>query len=169
MKKTGVFYGSSTGTCEDIAGRIAVRLGVDSADVHNVADLTADMISGYDVLVLGSSTWGCGELQDDWYDALELLRKTGLQGKTVALFGCGDSESYGDTFCDALGALYEGLKDSGCTFAGGGVSVDGYTFESSTAVVDGCFVGLAIDDVNESDLTDGRIGAWAEAVKAEIG
>ena len=154
MKKTGVFYGSSTGTCEDIAGRIAVRLGVDSADVHNVADLTADMIAGYDVLVLGSSTWGCGELQDDWYDALELLRKTGLQGKTVALFGCGDSESYGDTFC---------------TFAGGGVSVDGYTFESSTAVVDGCFVGLAIDDVNESDLTDGRIGAWAEAVKAEIG
>ena len=84
MKKTGVFYGSSTGTCEDIAGRIAVRLGVDSADVHNVADLTADMIAGYDVLVLGSSTWGCGELQDDWYDALELLRKTGLQGKTVA-------------------------------------------------------------------------------------
>lgn len=87
----------------------------------------------------------------------------------MALFGCGDSESYGDTFCDALGALYEGLKDSGCTFAGGGVSVDGYTFESSTAVVDGCFVGLAIDDVNESDLTDGRIGAWAEALKAEIG
>ena len=84
MKKTGVFYGSSTGTCEDIAGRIAVRLGVDSADVHNVADLTADMIAGYDVLVLGSSTWGCGELQDDWYDALELLRKTGLQGKSVA-------------------------------------------------------------------------------------
>ena len=169
MKKTGVFYGSSTGTCEELANQIAEKLGVSSTDVHSVDKMTADKIKEYEVLVLGTSTWGDGELQDDWYDALELLRKTGLQGKTVALFGCGDSESYGDTFCDALGALYEGLKDSGCTFAGGGVSVDGYTFESSTAVVDGCFVGLAIDDVNESDLTDGRIGAWAEAVKAEIG
>ena len=169
MKKTGVFYGSSTGTCEELANQIAEKLGVSSTDVHSVDKMTADKIKEYEVLVLGTSTWGDGELQDDWYDALEQMRKSGLQGKTVALFGCGDSESYGDTFCDALGALYEGLKDSGCTFAGGGVSVDGYTFESFTAVVVGCSVCLAIDDVNESDLTDGRIGAWAEAVKAEIG
>ena len=169
MKKIGIFYGSSTGTCEDLANRIAGKLGVPAADVYSADKLTADKVKDYDVLILGSSTWGDGDLQDDWYDGVKELKSADLSGKLVALFGCGDSESYGDTFCDALGALYEGLKDSGCTFAGGGVSVDGYTFESSTAVVDGCFVGLAIDDVNESDLTDGRIGAWAEAVKAEIG
>lgn len=165
MKKTGIFYGSSTGTCEDVAGRIAVRLGVDSADVHNVADMTAGMIEDYDVLLLGSSTWGCGDLQDDWYDALKLLQQTGLKGKTVALFGCGDSESYGYTFCDAVGVIYDGLKDSGCTFAGGGVAVDDYSFDSSSAVVDGSFVGLPIDEVNESDRTDARIEAWAEALR----
>ena len=159
MKKTGVFYGSSTGTCEDIAGRIAVRLGVDSADVHNVADLTADMIAGYDVLVLGSSTWGCGELQDDWYDALELLRKTGLQGKTVALFGCGDSVSYPDTFCDALSVLHDDLAGTGCTFVGAYVPED-YAVTDSAVCRDGKFIGLAIDDVNESDKTEDRIDTW---------
>mgnify|MGYP000738490262 CR=1 FL=1 len=29
MKKTVIIYGSSTGTCEDLAGRIGTRLGVD--------------------------------------------------------------------------------------------------------------------------------------------
>ena len=30
MKKTGVFYGSSTGTCEELANQIAEKLGVSS-------------------------------------------------------------------------------------------------------------------------------------------
>ena len=34
MKKTGVFYGSSTGTCEELANQIAEKLGVSSTDVH---------------------------------------------------------------------------------------------------------------------------------------
>ena len=37
--------------------------------------------------------------QDDWYDGVKTLKSAGLAGKTVALFGCGDSESYPDTFC----------------------------------------------------------------------
>jgi flavodoxin I len=28
MKKTGIFYGSSTGTCEDLANQIADKMGV---------------------------------------------------------------------------------------------------------------------------------------------
>ena len=51
MKKTGVFYGSSTGTCEELANQIAEKLGVSSTDVHSVDKMTADKIKEYEVLV----------------------------------------------------------------------------------------------------------------------
>lgn len=118
-------------------------------------------------LLLGTSTWGAGELQDDWYDGLEKLKGADLSGKTIALFGCGDCESYGDTFCGALAEIYEGLKGSGAKFVGQ-VPVDGYTFGDSAAVVDGMFLGLALDDINEDDKTDGRIDAWVEEIKCSL-
>lgn len=164
MKKTGIFYGSTTGTTESVAGMIAGKLGVSSADVHDVSKMTADMVNSYDVLLLGTSTWGDGELQDDWYDGVRLLKELNLNGKLVGLFGCGDSESYADTFCDAMGLIYEELKDTGCEFING-VPASGYTYSSSVAVIDGQFVGLAIDEMNESGMTDERVTAWTEYIK----
>ncbi|WP_080905291.1 flavodoxin FldA [Parabacteroides sp. Marseille-P3160] len=167
MKKVGIYYGSSTGTTDDIAQKIASKLGVGKADVHDVSKLKADEAIGYDVLVLGSSTWGDGDLQDDWYDGVETLRGLDLSGKVIALFGCGDSQSYSDTFCDAIGVLYEDLQGTGATFVGA-VPTDGYDYSDSKAVVDGKFVGLAIDEVNESDKTDERVDAWVEVVKSAL-
>lgn len=167
MKKTCIIYGSSTGTCESIAQTIASKLGLSDEDVINAGDITADKVNEYEVLLLGSSTWGSGELQDDWYDAINQVKEADLSGKTVAIFGCGDCESYGDTFCGAMGVIHDELEDSGCTFVGQ-VDADDYSFESSEAVVDGKFVGLALDDVNESDKTEARIDSWLEAIKASL-
>ena len=36
MKTIGIFYGSSTGTTEDIAKRIATKLGVDASNLYDV-------------------------------------------------------------------------------------------------------------------------------------
>ena len=102
MKSTIVIYGSSTGTCEAIAEKIAGKLG---AEAINVADMSVDTINSHDNLILGTSTWGAGELQDDWYDGLNMLRNSDLNGKTIALFGCGDCASYGDTFVGGIGEL----------------------------------------------------------------
>lgn len=167
MDKTCVIYGSSTGTCQSIAEKIAGKLGVAGADVYDVSGISAETVSAYKNLLLGTSTWGAGELQDDWYDGLEKLKGADLSGKTIALFGCGDCESYGDTFCGALAEIYEGLKGSGAKFVGQ-VPVDGYTFGDSAAVVDGMFLGLALDDINEDDKTDGRIDAWVEEIKSSL-
>lgn len=167
MKKTCIIYGSSTGTCESIAQTIAARLGLGDENVFNAGSVSAEQVGEYDVLLLGTSTWGCGELQDDWYDAINIVKSADLNGKTIALFGCGDSESYGDTFCGAMGVIYNDLKDSGCTFIGQ-VPSDGYSFESSDAVVDGKFVGLALDDVNESEKTEARIEGWLESIKGSL-
>ena len=91
---TGIFFGSTTGTTESVAARIAERLGVAQADVHNVAAASVEDVKKYDLLLLGSSTWGSGELQDDWPGFLDKLGKEDLSGRRVALFGCGDSASY---------------------------------------------------------------------------
>ncbi len=164
MKKTVVVYGSSTGTCEAIAEKIGAKLG---AEVLNVQDLTADIVAANENLILGTSTWGAGELQDDWYDGLKVLQSADLKGKVIALFGCGDCESYGDTFVGGIGELYDGIKDSGARFVGS-VSTDGYTFDDSAAVIDGQFVGLPLDDVNEDNMTDGRIEAWIAQISPNL-
>lgn len=164
MKKTIVIYGSSTGTCQSIAERIANRLGVETLDVQN---LTESVIDSNANLILGTSTWGAGELQDDWYDGLKMLQKADLKGKIIAFFGCGDCETYGDTFVSAIGELYNGIKDSGAAFIGS-VSTDGYSFAGSEAVIDGQFIGLPLDEINEEDKTDERIDAWVESIKDKL-
>ena len=164
MKSTIVIYGSSTGTCQSIAETIAAKLGVSAVDVASIDEAT---LSEHDNLVLGTSTWGAGELQDDWYDGIKLLKSEGLSGKTVALFGCGDAESYPDTFCGGMKELYDAAKEAGANVLEG-VSTEGYTFDDSDAVVDGKFVGLALDDINEDDKTEERIDAWLEAIKPSL-
>ena len=72
MKKTGIFYGSTTGTTESVARLIAEKLGVSPADVHDVSKLDAALAESYEALILGTSTWGDGELQDDWYDGIKV-------------------------------------------------------------------------------------------------
>ena len=113
MKKIGIFYGSTTGTTESVARIIAKKLGVSDENVHDASKLTKELVEGYEVLILGTSTWGDGEVQDDWYDALKILAGMNLTGKCVALFGCGDSESYSDTFCDGMGIIHDDLKATG--------------------------------------------------------
>ena len=162
MKKTIVVYGSSTGTCENIANTIGSILG---AEVINVSDFNADTVANNDNLILGTSTWGAGELQDDWYDGINVLKEADLTGKTVALFGCGDCESYSDTFCGAMKEIYDAAQGANIL---PGVSTSDYTFDDSDAVIDGNFVGLALDDVNEEDKTEGRIDSWIESIKAQL-
>ena len=162
--KTLVIYGSTTGTTEEVAQKIAEKL---NAEAVNVADVTEDQIAEADNLVLGSSTWGAGELQDDWYDGIDKLKSADLKGKTIAIFGVGDSASYSDTFCGSMAGLYNAVKDRGAKIVGA-VSTDGYTFDDSESVVNGKFVGLALDEENESDKTDERIDNWVKAISPEL-
>lgn len=161
--KVGIYFGSSTGTTQDVAERIASAMGVDAADVHDISSADAASAANYDLLILGSSTWGSGELQDDWYDFKDAL-KPYLAGKKVALFGTGDAGSYDDTFCDAVGDLYDEFQDAACTFIGD-TATDGYDYSDSRAERNGRFVGLVLDEVNESDKSDDRINAWVATLK----
>lgn len=161
MANIAIVYGSSTGATKSVAERISEVLG--GVDLFDVDGLNFDDLSEYDFLILGTSTTGIGDLQDDWDSALSKLSKFDFSNKKVALFGLGDSASFSDSFAAALYTLYKEIK--GKAEIVGAVDVDGYTFDSSDAVVDGKFVGLALDEDNEYNETDARIAAWIEDLK----
>lgn len=165
MSNIAIFYGSTTGNTETVANELGDQLG---APIFNVSSSPVAEIEKYDTLIFGTSTWGVGDLQDDWEEFIGELSSVDLTGKFVGLFGTGDGYSYSDSFVDGIGKIYEALESKGCTVVGK-VSTDGYDYDSSEAEVDGMFVGLPIDEDNESDQTPDRIKSWVEQIKQEIG
>jgi flavodoxin I len=162
---TAIFFASSTGNSEEIANKIASRLG--DIEVFDLASTKIEKINNYDKIILGGSTWGDGELNDDWEDAWSDFCKLDLSNKTVALFGLGDQESYSDEFCSALGIIYEQVSSTSTKIVGF-TPVEGYYHDASKAQVNDKFIGLILDEDNQSDLTDTRIENWVNEIKAEI-
>jgi len=165
MATIGLFYGSTGGATEDVAQRIAESLG--DADIFNISDSTVGKIKQYKALVFGTSTMGVGELQDDWQTVISRLDDIDLSGTTVALFGLGDQEGFSDTFMDGMAILHEKVVERGANLIGRWDSND-YDFMASEAIVDGTFVGLALDEDNQPDQTDERISKWVEQLKMEL-
>ena len=62
--------------------------------------------------------------------------------------------------------LYTAFLQSGAKLIGK-VLTEGYTFDESKSVIDGKFCGLAIDEDNESELTDQRLSAWIQQINSE--
>lgn len=167
MKKIGIFYGSNTGNTAAVANMIAREFGIDAADVHDVSKTAPSDVVDYDLLILGSSTWGNGEMQDDWLDFIAALSAMDLSDKEIALFGEGD-ETMSDTFCNAVGELYDRLQATGARFIGS-FNVDGLEFDHSDAVkAPGQAVGLLLDDVNHADLTAPRVRAWVATILTDM-
>lgn len=157
----GIIYGSNLGNTENVANKIANELALDYK-ILNIGKTKPSDINGFDKLIIGTSTWNDGELQDDWADFN--FDELDVDGKTIALFGIGDSQSYSDTFCNAMGELYKIFNEKGANLVGA-VSADGYSFDESTAFVNNKFVGLPIDMDNESDKTDDRVANWVKLIK----
>lgn len=162
---TAIFYASSTRNSEEIANKISQELG--DIEVYDLSQTNIEKINDYEKVILGGSTWGDGELNDDWDEAWDSFKTINLLDKTVALFGLGDQDGYPDDFCSALGIIYEQVSTSGANIVGF-TSTEGYDFEESKAQIDDKFVGLVIDEDNQDDLTDERIKNWVENIKEEI-
>lgn len=160
MATIRILYGSTTGMTEAAALQLAALLG---ADAFPVAAATPESFEA-DLLILGSSTWGYGELQDDWQAGLALLESADLTGRKVAVFGTGDQIGFSDTYVNALAILADTAVARGATLVGEVSSAD-YRHTASLADRDGKFVGLALDELNEADRTPERLAAWAEMLR----
>ncbi|MDI3521061.1 MAG: flavodoxin [Anaerophaga sp.] len=165
MPKTAIIYGSSVGNTRFVAEK--VHAAFPEADLIPAESADLKKLNEYEFYILGTSTWGVGQLQDDFETFVEAFLTLDLSRKTIALFGLGDQQTYPDTFCDGMGKLYELLAPTGANFIGQWPG-DDYDFSESKAFRDGMFIGLPLDEDNEPDLTDGRIAVWSEQLRKEF-
>ncbi|MDF5718068.1 MAG: flavodoxin FldA [Rhizonema sp. NSF051] len=169
MSQIGLFFGTTTGKTESVAEIIQKEFGGERVvTLYNIADVEDSDFDDYQYVIVGCPTWNIGELQSDWEGYFTELDNIDFSSKKVAYFGTGDAVGYADNFQDAIGILEEKITERGGKTVGNW-SADGYEFTESKAVKNGKFVGLAIDEDNESDLTNQRIKAWVAQVKKEFG
>merc|ERR1712039_624536 len=142
----------------------------DITDPTDIGEVDVSDLEGYSSLIVGAPTWNTGADEGRsgtaWDEVIEEIKDLDLSGKKVAVFGCGDSSSYGDYFCDAIEEVYSAMKDAGATMVGF-VDPSGYDFAESKSVIDGKFCGLPLDEDNESDMTEDRVAAWCEQISGE--
>jgi flavodoxin I len=169
MAKIGLFFGTQTGNTQTAAELIQKEFGGNSVvDLHDISRVEASDFEQYGCIIVGCPTWNIGELQSDWEGFYDELDSIAFSGKKVAYFGAGDQVGYADNFQDAMGILEEKISSLGGKTVGFW-STDGYEHNESRAEKNGKFVGLAIDDDNQSDLTGTRIKDWVTQLKQEFG
>lgn len=166
MAKIGIFFGSTEGNTERVVNMIQELFGDDAA-LHNVNSSTADDMQEYSYLILACPTWEIGRLQEDWDSFIDEIENVDYTGKKVTYLGLGDADGYPDTFQDALGIIHDKIKEKGASFVGAWPT-EGYNFNASKGVIDGKFLGLAIDEDNQKDLTRGRVEKWVQELKNEF-
>lgn len=171
MGNIGIFCATAGGTSLKVANALADAFAIDDNDLINMEEDfdDIDQILEYDVLFLGSSTWGQGDVHHEWVDPLFEISSDGIDfsGKKVAFFGAGDCVKHGENFCSALGKMYKTFVDAGATPIGF-IGENDYTYKHSLALIDGKFCGLGIDEHNEADKTQNRIDNWIETLKSEL-
>jgi flavodoxin I len=168
MAKIGLFYGSTTGSTLKVAELIQQAFGPGQVQLVDVRRASPEDLKKYDVLILGTSTWHWGGLQDEWAVFADQLTPEALTGRRIAFFGVGDQKRYPDHFVDGMGLLYDKVKGTGVPVVGRWPK-DGYDYQASAAEVDGRLIGLALDEDNEPGRTPSRIHAWVQKLKGELG
>jgi flavodoxin I len=170
MQTIALFYGSTDGHTAAVAKRIQsefTETDLAAVELFDVAEFYLDEMAEFDLIILGVPTWNTGQLQRDWEVVFEEFDALDLSGKKVALFGLGDQHGYANTFLDAIFFVAEKVKTCGATVVGRWPTL-GYDYAQSWAVVDEQFVGLALDEHNQPELTDLRVRVWVQQLLVEF-
>jgi len=174
MAKVGIFFGTSTGTTADVADLIKEAFGDDADGPFDIDELEAvkEDFEKYDGFIVGTPTWNTGadtERSGTGWDEVYYTKMPELkiEGKHVAVFGCGDQISYAENFADATGELHDVFEDLGAKMGFGYTSQEGYEHEASKSIREDKFCGLLCDGVNQEDLTDKRVVNWVSQLKTE--
>lgn len=136
-----------------------------------IGEADMETMSGHEMLFVGAPTWNTGADTErtgtSWDEFLyEKLPNVDLTGKPVAVFGMGDSNSYSDSFCDAIEEMHDCFQKQGATMVGYTPEGD-HEFEESKSVRDGKFLGLPVDNVNGLYELDERVKPWAKEAVSE--
>lgn len=171
MKKIAVIYWPTGGNTEAAARKIFSLLG----EGHTLAGLneaTAARLADYDCIIAGGATtgaetWEKANAANNWSKFFAANPTLAVTGKKVALFGLGDQVLYPNHFVNHIEYLRDEFVKRGAEIIGFW-PVEGYEFEESRSVENGHFLGLALDDDNQPELTGRRIAEWVNQLKREM-
>lgn len=174
MDKIGLFFGTETGTTRLVAKKMHKKIGEALCDKPlNVNRIEPAAMLAYDALILGTPSYGIGEIpasgvsgcfEANWGEFLaKMPADVDFSGKRIAFFGLGAQERYAERFGSSLYPLVEKFRGWGAEIVGGWAN-EGYAFEHSAALVDGRFLGLMIDQRTQGMLTDERMDKWLAQV-----
>ncbi len=167
-KNIGIIYGTDTGMTEDVVQYMVDTWKDDTIEVIEVSEAEKEDFGKFDLVILGLSTWYDGELQSDWEDYYDEFKTIDFTGKTVAVFGLGDQYGYGEYYVDGMGIIAKTVLDNGGKLIGHW-STKGYDFDASKgAMNDDYFYGLALDEDNQHEETEGRVDKWIAQLKSEL-
>ncbi len=163
--KVCIVYGSTTGSTEGVAKRIAANFA--GAEIFPASELRGPI--SCDLLILGASTWGLGDLQDDMVGFIQKYSQVPIAANFGAVFGLGSQTGFPDSFVDGIENMAKFLEKRNIPNIGEWVA-DGLDFSSSRAQLpDGRLMGLALDEDNQADKTDKRISQWIAHLKKLAG
>lgn len=167
MKKIGLFYSIKGTRTKQVAEEIKKSFGKADIELVPVEEAWDKDFEKYNNIILGAATWFDGELPSHWDELMPEIVDLKLKDKKVAIFGLGDQVNYSENFVDSIGILANAFEKAGAKIVGI-TSTNGYNYERSKAVRDGNFLGLAIDETNQSDKTKERIKKWVAQLEKEF-
>lgn len=167
MNKTAIIYSFNTKKTGKIATQIQEGFNDPAIEMVNAEEITEEIFLSFDQIIMGVPTWFDGELPNYWDEFVPALEDMDLKGKKIALFGLGDQKGYAENFLDGVGIMAGILEAQGATLVGF-TSTKGYEFESSKALKNDQFMGLAIDYENQGSMNKERVSGWIEQLKKEF-
>jgi len=171
MKKTGLFYWPRKGNVETCAFKIKENFAPDAIDVFCLDEIKNVNLQHYDLVIIGGSTvgadnWENAIVNNFWSDFFEKFGNDALKNKPVAMYGLGDQILYPDHFVNGMKEIKEEIDAAGALFIGRW-QIDGYDFTNSDSVENNMFLGLALDEDRQPELTEARIQKWLTQIKKE--
>ncbi len=173
MKKTGLFYWPKQGNVETCALKIKDHFNHENIEVHAIDEINEVDLKNYAMIIVGGSTvgadvWEKASDNNIWFEFFSKFNESTINNKPVAIFGLGDQVLYPDHFVDGMKIIRDEFDKSGGKLVGRW-PVDGYSYTGSDSVEENKFIGLALDEDQQDDLTDERIEKWVQQIKKEAG
>lgn len=173
MKKVVLLYSPEGGNVDEVSKIIYGKFNPKQIVRMCISDLDIQILKEFDYWLVGGSTVGSHNWEDAedinmWHKFFKLLNSIDMKSKTVAFFGLGDQILYPHHFVDSLGEFQEEFLSCNAKIIGQW-PIEGYKFDHSEGVENDMFYGLALDEDNQENLTEGRIDKWLEEIKKEFG
>ncbi len=162
MKKEVLFFATKSGATKEVCDLISKELKIELFDIKELSkEELSKKISSFDKVIFATSSYGFGELSDEWESKIAALSEVNFKDKTVALVGVGNQERHGDSFCSAMVDFLPKIKGASLV---GQTEADGYKFKLSSAFINGKFIGLCVDFKGDTKWQE-RVKNWCKNLK----